>query len=149
MKIKASFFFAILLLPGCSDEPVTPTVDFKQYSGIWVPYEITDGNGIISQGPFTSSTIFGVYAESIQLNADKTYVPVIWTDEENYFFKTEERGYVEYSSNEDKLFLKGGPVDLEFEIIRFNNDDLWLKYVGEFFILGGPQAQYKFKRELK
>jgi hypothetical protein len=134
---------------GCSDESATSTKDFKKYNGIWVPYEIIDENGTISKGPFTNSTIFGIYAESVQMQEDKTYVPVIWTDKDNYNLKTVDRGNFEYSPNETKLFFKSGSMDLEFVIIKYNDDDLWLRYVGELSILGGSQAQYRLKRELK
>lgn len=147
-KIKAIFSLAILLMLGCSDKSISPG-DFNQYSGIWVPYEIRYADGRIHTGPFINMSIFGVYAESVHLNEDKTYTPVIWQDADNYDYISNDEGNIEYASYGTKLFFTEGAWNMEFEITKYENDDLWLTYAGGPPLLGDAQTLYKLKREIK
>ena len=146
MKIKAFFFILTLVILGCSDENMTPAVDSKQLNGIWAPYEIKYPDGTIQPGPFTNMSIFGIYAESIKFTANTGYIPIIWTDINNFDLKTTESGTFEIVG-ETKLLLTGGVWDMEFEITKLRSDELWLSYVGDVPILGAPKTLYKLKRE--
>jgi hypothetical protein len=117
-----------------SHELIIPTF-YEQAAGIWVPYEYLQ-NGIVLTGPFTSSSVFGVYAESVLLNKDQRFIPIIWINKDTFSFKTADAGNFEYLPG-NKLIFKG-PVELRFDIIKFEDDDLWLKNF---------QGQYKLKRQ--
>lgn len=123
------------------------TIEFKEYTGIWVPYEITYADGSVWQGPFAFMSVFGAYAESIQLNADLSYVPLAWTDADTQMFKEEESGHFTFMTYDNKLLLTGGAWDMEFEITKYEGDELWLTYTGDIPLLGGAQTRYKLKRE--
>jgi hypothetical protein len=140
MKLQRLAAVLLLFLSGCSDDENSPArLAFTDYSGIWVPYEIQDSTGEKQQGPFTANSGFGVYAESVLLNNDGTYVPVTWFDRNTYTLKTEEAGNFEFNPTNNKLILTGGVWDLEFEIVHYSDDLLWLSSDG--FI-------YRMKREI-
>jgi hypothetical protein len=124
-----------------------PTVDVKLFNGLWAPYEIKYSDGTIRSGPFTSMSIFGVYAESIKFTDDNGYIPVIWADINNFGLKTTESGTFKIRG-ETKLLLTGGAWNMEFEITKLSNDEMWLSYIGEVPILGTPKTLYKLKREI-
>jgi hypothetical protein len=115
---------------------ITP-FDYERAAGIWVPYEITYQDGTVDSGPFTASSIFGVYAESVQLNRDRTFIPVIWVNKDTFGLKTAESGNFEYSPD-NKLVFTEGLFDLEWAIAKFKDDDLWLRIY---------EVLYKFKRQ--
>ena len=83
------------------------------------------------------NSLFGSYAESVQLNKDQTFIPVTWFDKNAFELKTPEAGNFEYLSS-NKLLFKDGLFDFECDIIKFENDDLWLKMF---------DITYKFKRQ--
>jgi len=118
------FGFMISLFVGCTkNSHKTPeTFDYEQAAGIWVPYENTDEAGIIQSGPFTASSLFGIYAESVQLTVDKTFILVSWIDNNTFTLKTAETGTFECSLP-NKLQFKG-LYQFESDIIKFENDDL-------------------------
>jgi len=115
---------------------IVPAFDYKQAAGIWVPYEATDQDGTVHHGPFTAASYFGSYAESVQLNEDQTFIPVTWFTKDNFVLKTAETGNFEYLPG-NKLRFKG-LSEFEFDIIKFEVDDLWLK---DLYVL------WKFKRQ--
>lgn len=148
MKNPSILFVILLLILSCSSEPAK-TVDFKEYTGIWVPYEIIHTDKTIEHGPFMSRSIFAVYAESLQLKSDNTYTPVIWQDKDHYSFKIEDAGKFEYVMGKEQLLLTEGAWNMSFKITKYGDDDLLLTYTGDFPLLGGVNTQYKFKREVK
>lgn len=138
---KSLILLTIPLLLTCSDnESNNNGLDSKEIAGIWVPFEISYSDGTIHNGPFTSSSIFGVYAESVQLNLDKTYYPVSWIDENHYLVKTEEAGDFEFNQNDKQLSFKSGPWDIEFRVIKITGSELWIS---------SEDVQYKLRRELE
>ncbi|HKO81201.1 MAG TPA: hypothetical protein VJU78_12435 [Chitinophagaceae bacterium] len=128
----------ISLLNGCrKSNNELPAFDYEKAAGLWVPYEAIDKDGTIIAGPFTTNSLFGSYAESVQLNKDQTFIPVTWFDKNAFELKTPEAGNFEYLSS-NKLLFKDGLFDFECDIIKFENDDLWLKIF---------DVTYKFKRQ--
>jgi len=121
-----------------------PTFDYEQAAGIWVPYEIINEAGTIERGPFLFNNFFGAYAESVQLNSDKTFIPVQWTNKDTFYLKTDEAGTFEHLSS-NKLKFKG-LWELDWDIIKFEGDDLWLMLnaqAGNILY----KLLYKFKRQ--
>jgi hypothetical protein len=150
MKIMIMLCVLASIVLSCSDDS-EPSIDVKAISGIWVPYEVKYTDLTIEHGPFTARSMFGAYAESVQLNNDKTFVPVIWTDKDNYVLKTDEGGSLEYVSKGGRLFFTNGAWDMEFKITKYGNDELWLTYKGGeegLSLLGDVRTQYRFRREI-
>jgi hypothetical protein len=142
MKYIAFIFSLGLLMPSfqsCKkNRPESITFDYEKAAGIWVPYEIINGDGSIVNGPFFASSVFGVYAESVQLNKDKTFIPVAWQSKTNFILKSTEKGtYVHQPLNQKIIF--DGIFHMESQIIKFYNDELWLDFGG---------AIYKYKKQL-
>jgi hypothetical protein len=107
-----------------SNEP--EAFNYEQAAGIWVPYEILLEDGSIQKGPFTSASHFGVYAESVQLNKDLTFVPVVWESQINYKLKQDEKGTYKYSAADVSLIFNGYDWNNEYKITKFTSDELWL-----------------------
>jgi hypothetical protein len=103
--------------------------DYNETTGIWVPYQFIYADGSTSNGPFTSGTIFGVYAESVQLNDDHTFIPVIWQDRNNYTLKQDEKGTFNYNSATKELIFDN-IFHTVFSLTRFEKDELWLSASG-------------------
>jgi hypothetical protein len=138
LLLAICFGVVISFLGSCKkDSNEVLPFDYEQGAGIWVPYEIAYQDGTIDSGSFAASSIFGVYAESVQLNRDRKYIPVIWFNKDTFTLKTDESGSFQYSLN-NKLIFTGGPFDLEFDIEKFKEDDLWLRI---------SEVVYKFKRQ--
>jgi hypothetical protein len=136
MKTRILVLISLLFI-GCGESSPQP-FSFEQAVGIWVPYEIKNEDGTISKGSFTASSFFGVYAESFKLTADKTFIPVTWTNKQMFNLKLEEKGICAYSSDSKKIIFSG-VWKLEFDLIKFEKNELWLKSGG---------VLYKFKREM-
>jgi hypothetical protein len=91
---------------SCKKSDMEPVAfSYENAVGVWVPYEIILEDGRIQVGPFTSSTHFGVYAESVQLNKDQSFIPVIWKTSTNYLLKNDEKGTYKYIRSERRLIL--------------------------------------------
>ena len=140
MRLQNIFIISLLFALGCSDDATKPSIDQKQLAGLWVPYEIINGDEITVPPNITGYSIFGFYYESVMFNQDKTYGPAIWVDEENHRVDMDQGGYFEISSENKLILTEGGLGDMEFEITKYLNDDLWLK---------SGQIEYKLKREIK
>ena len=150
MKIVITFFTLTLFVLACSDDSDS-LIDMKAISGIWVPYEIRHTDGTIEYGPFTARSVFGAYDESVQLNSDKTFVPVWWINKDEYGLSTGESGKLEYSIYGRLLLFTGGSWEMEFEITKYGEDELWLTYKGgeEWnSLLGDVETQYRLRREV-
>ena len=80
LLLAICFGTVIFFLNSCKKDSheVIPAFDYKQAAGIWVPYELIDELGTLHNGPFTSNSLFGIYAESVQLNKDQTFIPIVW-----------------------------------------------------------------------
>lgn len=115
---------------------VTEIFSFEQAKGIWVPFEIRDADGSVQSGSFTSNSFFGVYAESFKLNEDQTFIPVVWSTNTNFLLKEDEKGTCKFFDNR---LVFNGTWELDFELIKFENNELWLKRLD--FLM-------KFKREM-
>jgi hypothetical protein len=139
--IALTLCFSVLIssFQSCKkNRPESITFDYEKAAGIWVPYQIVYENGSIENGPFVASSIFGAYAESVQLNKDKTFIPVAWQSKTNFILKSTEKGtYVHQPLNQKIIF--DGIFHLESQITKFYSDEFWLDFAG---------AIYKFKREL-
>ena len=121
----------ILLILGisfcaCNDGNVQPEpFNFEKAAGLWVLDEILFNDGTIESEP-SSIGIFGAYSESFKLNADKTFVPFRWISKNEIRFSSAEDGICRYENDSEKLFFDGA-FKLEFDIIKFDHDELWLK----------------------
>ena len=113
-----------------------PAFDYEKAVGLWVPYEAIE-NGAIHSVSGTTTSLFGSYAASVQLNKDQTFIPVFWLDKNTFTFQTPETGNYKYLSR-NKLIFEDGLFDFECDIIKFQNDDLWLKMFG---------VTWKFKKQ--
>lgn len=123
-----------------------PVFDYEQAAGIWVPYEVTE-KGTIHSISASTTGIFGSYASSVQLNKDKTFIPIMWLGKDNFRFQTSQTGTFEYLSN-NKLRFNNGYAIPEWEIIKFVGDDLWLKtYLRINLESELWEYVYKFKRQ--
>lgn len=144
MKTRLIKILILLITFSCSKEEVSVNSKFENYSGIWVPYKIIHEDGTIDHGPFTSQNIFGAYDESVELNeAYKKYTPVNWTNKDTYIKDTAESGNLTFDDNENRLIFTDGSWYMEFKIVKYSVDELWLKDLG----LPG-NSLYKLKREL-
>jgi hypothetical protein len=128
MKTITSLFIALTLawiLGGCKKEQ-SKVLDTASVSGLWVPYEFVNTTGSLDSGPFSGSSLFGVYAESVKINADGSFIPVLWSDSVNYQLKDDERGTFEIISSRNEIIFQG-IWRLEFELTRFDRNELWLR----------------------
>lgn len=141
---SAAIYFAIVIsfLGSCKKDANKPDggFDYERAAGLWVPYEVTDEFGIVHPGPFSANNLFGAYAESVQLKNDKTFIPVTWFDKDNIIFKTQEAGTFQWLPDNTLRFQ--GLFELEWEVIKLEGDDLWLKM---YATSGRPL--YKFQRQ--
>jgi hypothetical protein len=149
MKVKKLVCLCLVCVAACIDEIEPFPAEFNDYAGIWVPYQMIYPDGTTFTGPFTNATIFGIYAESVELHQGNTYTPVIWTNSDTYSLKENEAGNIEYRANGKRLIFTGGAIELEFEVTSYYGDELTLQYMGTLSILGGSQATYFLKREIK
>ena len=135
------FILMISLLAGCKKDAHKSVegFDYEHAAGLWVPYEVTDELGTVHPGPFTANTLFGIYAESVHLKIDKTFIPASWIDKDHVTFKTEEAGT--FQSLPGKKLRFQGIIEFECEVIKFEGDDLWLK------MSSTSGELYKFKRQ--
>ena len=136
-----SFALMISLLAGCRKgaHKTVEGFDYEHAAGLWVPYEVTDELGTDRPGPFTANTLFGIYAESVHLKIDKTFIPVTWIDKDHVSFKTQETGT--FQSLPGKKLRFQGIIEFECEVIKFEGDDLWLK------MYSTSGRTYKFKKQ--
>ncbi|MFZ6014427.1 MAG: hypothetical protein ACOYXT_29075 [Bacteroidota bacterium] len=137
MRAKPYLLLLIILISSCSDDLTEDKFDSKELTGIWVPFEIIH-NGIVETGPFTSSSIFGVYAESLKLDDNNKYYPVSWTNKDEYVVKFNEIGDYEFVKSNNNLLLTSGPWDMEFTVIKMTSAEVWIS--SDFGL-------YKLKRE--
>jgi hypothetical protein len=157
MKIISTICFVVVItfFSSCKRDrqETVPAFTYEQAAGIWVPYELAidgkplDGRTLDGTRQFTGNSIFGTLAESVQLKNDKTFIPVTWITKDNFTLNTAETGTFEYLSS-NKLSFKGLRVS-EWDIIKFEGDDLWLRqYVQKFYVGSELSEQvYKFKRQ--
>ena len=138
MRLLTICALFLLVTLSCSNESTKP--DQNSLIGFWVPYEIKNPDGQLQEGPFSGNSIFGFYAESIQFNIDGTYFPAVWTDKNNYFTYDQAGGNYEYTPAAGRILLTKGQWDMNLEVIKFSNDDLWIKT---------NDTTYKLHREVK
>lgn len=133
MKLVHSFllfFLIIFLTAGCKKDSTNNSF-YEKAVGVWVPYKMifsSQGDSLIGWELIDNSTIFGTYRESIQLEKDKYYIAVNWSDSlELPTVRTgsEEEGSYTYSPKTHKLSLSGRNAQ-EWEVLRFENDELVL-----------------------
>ena len=130
-KILSILFLAL----GCSKESVEP--DFNDLIGIWSPYQIVLGDGTVDNVIGPGRSVFGAYAESIQLKKDRTFVPLIWESSSKYTIKETEGGVIDFTAGEKRFMLTGGTWQMDFEIIKQNKDTLGLKAINKIIMPGG------------
>lgn len=122
MKNILLLICVILILNSCSED--LEIINSKIY-GKWVTIEIEEKDGSKIEGPLTGYGIFGAYSESIQLNTDNTFVPLMQIDADNFVSSTSEAGTFLYQSQ--FLELNGGAWDMDFNVVKLNDADMWLK----------------------
>ncbi len=143
--MKRLLIFALVVaFSACSSDEPNASIP-ADLTGIWATYEAVYTDGSV-RNVTTGESIFGVYAESIQIKNNGLYVPVIWKDATRYDFKKTDKGKLEQA--DDKLLLKEGVWNMEFSIIHHKDNELWLEYLGDIPLLGGPGTIYKLTREL-
>jgi hypothetical protein len=120
---------------SCKKE--SPAFDYEASAGIWVSYGYINEPGRYQSVSLTANSLFGSYAESVQLNADKTFIPVTWFHDSIFTLKHPEAGTFHYLPG-DRLKFTGGLFDFECRIIKFEENELWLKMF---------DAAYKFRRQ--
>jgi hypothetical protein len=126
--MKRFFFFAITIaLSACADDESKPIIS-TDLAGIWVNHEVESANGEVREVS-PAESVFGVYAESIQVKGNGVYVPVIWYSVDNYDFKKDDKGELVQKGN--TLILTKGSWDMKFIILRLEGDDLWIKRTDE------------------
>ena len=145
MKYFSAAIYLIIItsfLNGCKKAIHKPNAgfDYEKAAGLWVPYEVIDESGTVQAGPITASNLFGSYAESVQLNSDKTFIPVTWWDRNNITFKTQEAGTFQWLQGNILKFE--GFIYQEWEVVKLESNDLWLKM---YATSGRPL--YKFKKQ--
>jgi len=135
------FCIAISFFESCKKDrhEIVPSFNYEQAAGVWVPYELIDEFGATISGPFLANNLFGSYSESVQLNSNKTFIPGNW-GANTFSPHSRETGTFEYLPN-NKLIFKGA-WEIEWEIAKFDGDDLWLKIYTQ-----AGEAVYKFKRQ--
>ena len=114
--------------------------DYEKAAGTWVPYEMMQPDGTIDKGDFRYNSFFGSYNESVQLNKDQTFMPIVWYNKDTFFFEASKSSTYEYLPNNRLIFngnRSSGDFAFEYDLIKFDGDDLWLK----------NYATIKFKRQ--
>ena len=125
MKRTSIILFLFLnFFSACKKNNSSTEPDYTQFSGTWVPYESVSANGTVSQGPFTSGNIFGIYCESVKLDADKTFTPAVFNGPGNIMFKESEKGTYQY--DDQRKMVLNGAFRLEFVVERIDASELWL-----------------------
>lgn len=129
-----------LSIQSCKkDSQATPEAfNFEREAGMWTPYELVAEDGTVYPGPFTAQSLFGVYAESFLLNKDKSFIPVIWVNKNEIYYKNNEKGMVSYLAANKKIVFKND-WELEYELVKVEGDDMWLK--------SSVHGLYKLKRQ--
>jgi hypothetical protein len=117
---------------ACKKDSGTPAFDYQRVEGVWVPYEYIDGSGIYQPLSIQGSSVFGVYAESVKLNTDRTFIPVTWIDSANYTLKLNEQGTYEYLSDRN-VFAFNNVRQFEMHVSLIQGQELWLTNNGEIY----------------
>ena len=126
------FSIALLSLVACKHDPsevqITeqPFFDLNKAIGIWVPYEYILNDTLLVTGPFTTMSIFGAYDESVEIRADKTFVPVIWFSNTNIIKSETEGGPVLYNATTNELHFDNA-LHLKGIIRKFDGKQLWIQ----------------------
>ena len=129
-QILCSIFFGILvlLLEGCKKNQSNGNdFTYESAAGLWILYEIKDGSVI--NNDVSLQKVFGAYSESVQLNADQTFIPVAWINSNDFKLSTAEQGTYEYFPVRQTLKFDGTFHD-EYNIAKFQENDLWLSING-------------------
>ena len=117
---------------------VTEIFSFEQATGLWVPYEVNYDNGTIRTEELAMFDLFAPYMGSFKLNKDGSYIPFLWVGIRDYQFNQDHAGVCELISGQ-LFFNSTDPWKIDFQIIKFENNELWLKRLD--FLM-------KFKREM-
>lgn len=131
MKQNLLFIFlaAILLVAGgCNkndDKPAILFLSTDRLAGLWVPYESIWLDSIVQTGPHTLTSIFGAYDESVQINEDHSFIPVIFFDKDDIRYDNSEKGTYSFTPF-GKLEMYGA-WKMEFTIEKLNAGEMWLK----------------------
>ena len=116
---------------------------YKKAVGVWVPFKSlnsSSGDSLLGWENFHASSIFGVYRESIQFEVDQYFIAVNWADSLNLpavRSGSEVEGNYTYSSKTRVLSLTSPTRqnDYEWEVVRFDNDELVLFNAGNSLFL--------------
>lgn len=144
MKQNLLFIFLagmMLVSGGCkknNDKPAVLILSTDRLVGLWVPYESIWSDGVVFTGALTASSIFGSYDESVQINKDHSFIPVVFFDKDNIKYSIEEKGT--YSFTPFGKLEMNGSWKFEFTIERLNADEMWLK-------TSQTQNLYKFRKQ--
>ncbi|AHM59621.1 hypothetical protein D770_06790 [Flammeovirgaceae bacterium 311] len=123
----------VLIMLGCEKDPHTPTFDYNQNAGIWVPYELVFDNGnvlTVSEDNYDYfASLFGQYVSCVRLNQDKTYHAVSWTTIENYTV-TNKKGAYWYDTESGRLIFEIGtnPTDrYSYRVVEIEGSNMILE----------------------
>jgi hypothetical protein len=123
----ASLAAITLLFSGCKkeDTPNELFVSSERLVGFWVPYEeIT--NGTVIPGPFTAASFFGVYAESVMILEDNTYIPVTVIDVADKQPRFNEMGIYDFYPLQKRLDMRG-LWQVISRVEKLTDDEMWLR----------------------
>jgi hypothetical protein len=138
-RLLFSALAAILLLfEGCkkNDAPNELFIARDRLAGFWVPYEVIE-NGTTLRGPFTLSSYFGVYAESVIILEDNTFVPVTFMDAADKRLKMDEMGIYDFYPLQRKLEMSG-VWQMHLYVDKLTDDEMWLRQ---------NQVLHKFRKQ--
>jgi hypothetical protein len=126
-QLFASLSAVILLFAGCKkDDTSNDLFNTKnRLAALWVPYEIIE-NGTVIQGPFTGSSFFGAYAESVMILDDNTFVPVIFVNAVDKLLKMDEMGIYDFYPLQRKMEMSGA-WQIQLYVDKLTDDEMWLR----------------------
>ena len=96
----------------------------EHLAGLWVPYELIE-NGTVFTGNFTGNGLFGAYAESVKIESDLSFIPVIFFAQGNKTLKQDEKGTYRINGLSGKMEMNG-IFKIETRVIKLTADEMWL-----------------------
>jgi hypothetical protein len=129
--------FALMCCQG-QQEPTEQFFTPETAAGLWVPYEVKNDIGTVekNRNNLIWFDFFAPYTGSVKLNPDGTYIPFLWSDNGEFGFLDNQAGSFDLAANQ-LLFSSPGNWEIDFELVKFTGNELWLR---------GVNYQVKFKR---
>lgn len=119
---------AIFIFSDCKEKTIEPSLSFSKMKGNWFPDEFVENNGNINKTNLILMNTFGVYAGGFQMEEDGIYYPISGLDSLNFEVKIKEKGIAKYAEKGNSITFNG-IWKIEFEVIKLENNELWLSQV--------------------